>query len=159
MAVRGALRRSRRSSCWVSAGGSGQVRQRPGNNNHKPICWPETAWPQGPRHPTLRMELIAPTRATDATQARAQKGFWHAATCSHSVFVPVKQCTCYRPPHEMHRYIAGYHCDGSLHGVNMDEVSGGWFVIKWKELSVHSICFFSNAFFFCFIVSDLDFLY
>lgn len=40
-----------------SARGSGQVRQGPGNNNHRPICWPGTAWPQGPRHGALRMEL------------------------------------------------------------------------------------------------------
>ncbi len=70
MAVRGALQWSEWTSCSWSAGGSGQVRQRPGNNNHKPICWPETAWPKGPRHAALRMELIAPTRAPHSTQAR-----------------------------------------------------------------------------------------
>ncbi len=45
MAVRGALQWSEWTSCSWSAGGSGQVRQRPGNNNHKPICWPETRRP------------------------------------------------------------------------------------------------------------------
>lgn len=69
MAVRGALQWSEWTSCSWSAGGSGQVRQRPGNNNHKPICWPETALPQGPRHTALRMELIAPTRVTYSAQA------------------------------------------------------------------------------------------
>lgn len=73
MAVRGALQWSEWTSCSWSAGGSGQVRQRPGNNNHKPICWPETAWPQGPRHAALRMELIAPTRAPHSAQARARR--------------------------------------------------------------------------------------